>query len=524
MSNRRSTAATATATDKANRRTLPTEYVAGSGGVTATERAALADGIRAGAKQRLRLAARDIVLTVAALRADGIDPGERAYRMTECDPETGENLDAREVLREAVERAKAGRGFGIGANDPGRMTADDVARLAAYGANCAGRMARRPRLTDDERLDIGAEIAAAIVERGTDVTDGRCADWFHAPYGTVRTDARTMRLEAAMSTLPRWDALNPDDWSGAPTEGDRSRDRWKGFAYMTARRLILARHERVTSEMSADWSDSGEDAPTPEQRAATAADIATAVVTTALESAAPLTYFLSATAPGGALKQPEIDALSLGLTGLSRADLAAARGVDAEAVKKGAQRGRKSLLTRVDNVTAAREWARAADARMARLIYAPTDEERAARIMVGTLSPNRRVRLSWPDRIGRMEADAYVIPPAPSGAGTRANVPALAYGPAEREPMPRATRSGAPTLTHRQLLAPLARAWRTMGRIGLRQTSDLDTSGAVVIAPRKPTVAGHPAPALERVRMQRDARAADARSARWVFPEYATVG
>lgn len=494
MSNRRTTAATATATDKANRRTLPTEYVAGSGGVTANERAALADGIRAGAKQRLRLAARDIVLTVAALRADGIDPGERAYQMTECDPDTGENLDAREVLREAVERAKAGRGFGIGANDPGRMTAADVARLAAYGANCAGRMARRPRLTDDERLDIGAEIAAAIVERGT------------------------------VNMLPRWDALNPDDWSGAPTQGDRSRDRWNGFAYMTARRLILARHERVTSEMSADWSDSGEDAPTPEQRAATAADIATAVVATALESAAPLTYFLSATAPGGALKQPETDALALALTGLKRADLAAARGVDALAVKMSANRGRKSLAARVDSMSAARQWARAADTRMARLTYAPTDEERAARIMVGTLTPNRSVRLSWPDRIGRMEADAYVIPPCPVGKGTRANMPALNYGPMERLAIPRATRSGAPTLTHRELLAPLARAWRTMGRVGLRQTSDLDVSDAVAIAPRVPTIAGHPAPGKDRMMMQRDAREKAQRAARWVFPEYANVG
>jgi hypothetical protein len=484
---RRTTATTAAAADKANRRRRPSDYVAGSGAVTVSERAAAADGIAAGAKQRLRLAAREIVETCAALRADGCTLPDGAYRMPDTDPETGEQLDAREVLRAAAERARPGRGFGIGANDPARLTAADVAALANYGARCAARMAR-PRLSADESADVAADITLAIIARG------------------------------ARGILPRWDALAPADWQGAPTAADRTRDRWRGFAYVTARALVIRdRGARLAAEVPADWTPAADGAdPTPEQRAAAAADTATAALTDALEGVAPLTHFLAATAPGGALKSAEGDALALALSGMTRAQIAAARGADANTVKVGAKRGRAALLKRCPEQDTARRWARAAARRMARITTAPTDVDRLAALAAAAAAPYRGVRLSWPDRVAHTTPEGdYIIPPAPAGAGTRANVPATAHNPAGPESGRVSTTARTPrTLPAHRYRVTAIRAARTLAATAVPAPSALDTTAAVILtaAHRPPT--GHPGSTPDLDAIRRDGNRAREQGAR----------
>lgn len=496
MSNRRSTATAAATEDRKQRSNRPaTDYVAGRG-VTVAERQAEADGIAAGAKQRLRLAARDILATCNALRADGREVPPNAYLMPDTD-EAGEQLDAREVLREAAQRAKPGRGFGHGENDAAHLTATDVARIGAYGSYCAQRMTRN-RMPVADLEEVESSVVLAVLAKG------------------------------ARGVLPRWDALKRADLEGVPTDVDTLRGTWRGFGYLEARRAVGEWRAKQDAETAADWSEPGEDAPTVEQRAAMASEAAHARLNDGVESSALLTYALAATAPE-VLTKDESTALTLatlgctckgrhreGCKGVTRADLAAARGVGAEAVKKSAQRGRKTLARLAD--ADPHQWARRADERLARMTFQPSELDRlAALAAAGHGAPYRGVRLSWVDRVATVTPEGeYVIPPAPKGAGTRANVPATGHNPARTwKALPRLTRTGAPGMTD-------------LPRLPYRLADAVRNAPAPLIGPlpradqpahRERITTGHPAPSPEIARMARDSARAQERAAQWIFPK-----
>lgn len=366
--------------------------------------------------------------------------------------------------------------------DGARMTPRDLARLAGYARRCAERMAR-PRLTEAEAEDVEQDALAAILARGqrrpacavcgapsdgyTDATDAsprlprcyRCAGstcgaWHPHPHGK----------------LPRWDALTPADLDGAderPADGresgassarmDALRGQWRGFSYLEARAAIRRRHERLTVEQGADWTPTGEsDAPTPEQRAALAADERSSALLEDLDTGAVVhgVYALSATA-GAPLTAPERDALALSLSGWTRAQLATARGVSTDAIKQGGKRGRASLAKRTPERADAQRWAQDAQRRLANLTR-PDERSEAARVLAERLDVYRGARQSWPPREAPCDGGDTGHLPAPIvGAGTRANVPVTsAIGCAQWAPVPRRTRSGAPRVARPAPLAP----------------------------------------------------------------------
>jgi DNA-directed RNA polymerase specialized sigma24 family protein len=451
-------------------------YLHHGGPVTVAEREAAADGAAAGWKARQREAALDVIGT-----ADHV-PGASYCMPPEFwpyDRETGERVpeDARAVLAAAeaaaaervaarpearvilarmrtiaaerpltaaeakakakaldivTARASVGR---YRLADPMRMATADVIRLAAYARRCAERMAR-PRLTEAEGEDVNGQALAAILAKAPH--PGGLPRW-DALAGAERTTEDDDALAASGITL--------DDRKGA----------WRGFSYLEARSYIRQRHARLSAEQAADFSAPGEDeTPTPEQAAALAAEAASAVLADALDTG-PVqhgTYALAATADD-ALSAPERDALSMALSGLTRSEIAAARAVSTEAVKKAAQRGRKALQARATTEDDARRWAACAGRRL-RNLHRPDDRTPAERAMAADVARNRAVKLTWPDRVApyadpNAEGDDAV--PAPIiGAGTRANVPALSAGPGHAEGRQHAPRPGGP---ERPPLAPL---------------------------------------------------------------------
>jgi hypothetical protein len=474
MSNRRETAAAATKSARASRKAPTNEYRPGSGAVTRAEREAVADGIRAGAKQRLRLLARDIVGTCTALRNDGREVTEAmfSFRCPTCeasgaDCRTCENtgeVDARDVLADAAAAARPGRGFGTGwktaddqtgAPNGARLTGADVMALASYGATCAGRMAR-PSLGSEEWTDVRSYVAEAILKRGA--------------YGLA----------------PRWRSLRPADYTGAPIKVEALRDQWKGLAYMAGRRWILdVRAPQLAAEVPADFSDPGEDAPTTEQAAANASEIATAVLMEAMAETEPDVTWLDRV---HRVKPTERDALSIGYAGNKRADLAAARSVEATAVKMSANRGRKALDARFnlpacppnkitpERIEAERiaapdvkRWAREAARRKAAASGPADPLAEVTRVQAGDVHPYRGVRLSWPDRQPDYSDGADTHLPAPiTGAGTRSNLPAvgrdveaIGYRPRGRRTAPVSCRP-----CH-AFLAPLAATARVLAAMEL---------------------------------------------------------
>lgn len=530
MSNRRTAASTA-----AKRDSRPaTDYRHGSGNVTRAQRDAAADGIRAGAIQRLRAAAAEHVSRVDAMAAAGVTLPPAPYLLGTdwLDPETGEERDAREVLA-AAETAAAERaakrktiratlaelpadhpdrdkltgklaalsGGTVGRYSPRdetRMTHRDAATIAAYAARCMARMSR-PAMSESEQMDAECAAMLALMERGS-------------------------------GTFPRWDALSADaDAAAQGYDQNRARDRWRGWAYLTARAMSRTRHERLSAEQPADWTDAGEDAPTPEQAAAMLADAAAAEVATALEAVEGSTVdALAATAPGDtALSAPERDALMLRLAGVTRAQLAAMRGVKDDAAKKSAQRGGKALAARVPDAAAARQWARAAAAedRDGWDAAAALIRDRV-NVMSPALPVYRGVRLSWPDRLPIIGPDAaYSVPSAPSGKGSSARAALAAAAQPYRLPRtayrPRRTRSGAPALAPHRLLARAARAHRTLAALEPRPVSTLDTAAAAPLIRTAPPLL-HPAKIAgkEADQMRADAAAKRARALRWIAPGY----
>lgn len=515
---RRSNAVTAARTEAAANESA----ALASWNLSAAEKQAQRDGIRAGYKLRLRTAAASIVQTCEALRAEGITVSQSAYLMTECDPETGEHLDARSVLAEAEERAAAHRRGRWVLPDGSRMQAGDLMRLAAYARRCAERMARPP-LSESEAADVEGNALAAIL---------------------ARADLR--------GALPRWRALAGDDLSAAVEGGGMTREaletlrgRWRGFAFLEAREAIRKRHKRLSAETAADWSEAGEDGATPEQAAAAAAETAGAVLRDAVADLALPVYFLSATAPGESDCRPaERDALALALSactckgktepmaeddqrcgycgGVSRAMLAAARGVDSEAVKKGAQRGRKHLAARVDTRTDVARWTARAERRAVASVARPAGRPLVEAAMHADIAPTVSARQVWPDRVGKVGKDgAYSVPAPPAGAGTRANVARPVIGCAERPALPRRTVSGAPILpAHLATLRHLARTARTLAAIPPREAANVP-AGVTYSAPPALSMSapsGHPAPGKERMRMRTAAAEARQRAARWDAP------
>lgn len=516
--NRRTTAAAAATVDRsAPPQTGPRTYVAGSGAVTRSEREALRDGIRAGAKMRLRLAAQSIV--------DVANVTGGPTTMLEVDPITGEHLDAREVLAEAAALARPGRGTGHGATDPQRMAPRHATALARYAAGCAARMAR-PALTDSERWEAESEALA-----------------------------RVLALTDLPGHMPRWDAIGEADSTGdqpatrevgtrgnvrAVTAYSAAYHRWRGWAFLQARKLNAERAERVAAETPADWTEADGEAPTPEQAAAAASEAATARLTDALSDVAPSAYFLAAAAPGGALSGAERDALAIkltgctcpgrhreGCTGITRADLAAARGKSVETVKSNVKRGAAALARRVPDEHTGRRWAREASRRMARTLHQPTEADAlAALAAAGPLHSGARKPLAWPDRIGRVADGEFLLPPAPSGAGLSARrVLAAHWTPSPWKPLPRATLSGAPALPAHRFLARPARALRTLAAIAPRPVAEAPTGATLARHACHPlSRSARPVlhPSMSAITDRERASAARDRAAamRWIAPGY----
>jgi DNA-binding CsgD family transcriptional regulator len=441
--------------------------------VTVAEREAAADGAAAGWKARQREAAADVIRTAEHV------PGA-SYVMPPdfwpLDRETGERVpaDARAILAEAeaaaAERVKAlpearailARLRAVRSERPltakerkahaaaldlvtarvsvGRftlasqhhMTQRDVVSLARYARACAERMAR-PRLSEAEAQDVESDAALAILARA--VSPG---------------------------AMPRWDALagvaqDTDALAESGITADDRRGAWKGFAYLEARAAIRRRHERLSTEQAADFTAPGEDdAPTPEQAAAMAAEAASAALLDALDTGSTQhgVYALSATAEAP-LSAPERDALSMALSGLTRKEIAEARAVSTEAVKKAAQRGRKALDQRGTTEQDATRWAACAGRRL-RNLSRPDDRTPAQRAMAQAVATYRGVRLAWPDREAPCDGGDTGHVPAPiTGAGEHGRTPALSAGDGHAQGKAHGPHHGPRTAPR----VPVLRAW-----------------------------------------------------------------
>lgn len=461
-----------------------------SGGATLAdvERSDALDALRMGAVARERQLAASIIATCDALTRDGhADLAD--YRMPESiDPLTGEPVqrDARDVLADADERAvkrwqdRAAARAALADPDAvaalsereldalreracqsvrltswsrprdGRRMADaDVWRIASYGASCASRMAR-PRLSREDWQDARQDVALAMLRRDGSASVTVCGVC-HGParalapitddHGSTVYAPRCLRhagaeprplLDAGHAT-PRWDAIRPDDAPDLPP--DARENPWRGFAYREAQDLIGKRHARI-APLAMD--------------AESASDLAWEHVTRAMDRATPEIDALAAAADSR-LTLAERDALSLALNpctctgkrctcgGVSRATLAAARGTTAQTVKDSAKQGRKLLRQRrMPTLADLRKWVRRANAIDRDALDALAEERSATRrLMTHAAPPYRGVALHWPDRIPTVADDGeYVIPPAPTGKGTRAPVTVDWHGWA---PMPHAT-------------------------------------------------------------------------------------
>lgn len=492
MTRRADAAALATVDAAAPARTGARSYVHGSGAVTREQRRDLRDAMKAGRTARMRQAAAehvDRVQSIAAATGREITATDWLLSSDWTDVE-GERIDARAVLADAEQAAAhTGRNRGrYSDRNAARMTHRDAASLAAYAARCMARMSR-PAMSDDEQQDAELDALAALLERG---------------HGT----------------FPRWDALTPSaDAEQAGYDQTAERSRWRGWAYLTARAMSRTRHERLTAEQAADFSDPGEDAPTAEQAAAHAAELAASLAAYALESVEGSTLdALAATAPGKGLTAAERDALTIGLSGLTRAELAAARGVDADTVKKGAQRGRRALAARVPDAAAARQWARAAarkdrdgwDAALAATHVVP-DAMRA------DAAPYRGVRLIWPPRIGEVgEEGDFLLPAAPVGAGSSARTAYAAADRISRDPRGCILRPGA-SLDRVRLRA---RTLRALAGTPRPEQAAAPVGATYAERTRPAPVSYGQTGSKERDRMRVDAERSAAAAARDIFPAY----
>lgn len=392
---------------------------------TTTRRAAAKSGAAAAAAGRP-----DLALADAKRRSrKGAETMNDRRRMDEdAAKKVGAKVQRRRAALEVVETARA---LGLPEDHAtGWRLAPTVKQRAdgEQGDDARAILADVPRLRTDRHGRITANPNAAAYAPRT-VTTGAAA---HLAYRDrdlipatallalceqaakkVRTtavldrDEMTARvvvavLKATGGALPRWDARDAD---AADLSAAARRDRWRGFLLGVARNELRMEQREHGADLPADWSPTDEETePTSEQKAAAAADAAAAGIAEAIERTDPSTVdALAQTAPGGPLSSAERDELLMAIAGLTRAQVAAARGVSDEAVKKAAQRSRRDgmLARRAPDAATAAVWARKA-ARMDRderdALEPWLNPDRLRPLMAPPVASYDGVRLRWADR------------------------------------------------------------------------------------------------------------------------------
>lgn len=433
------------------------------------------DALKAGAKQRRRLAALDVVTTNRALGIADTDPA--AWRLPPTRKQRAEGEpgdDARDILaavptirhrevwvtdEETGERTRLLRADGtpvvVIEGNPNaaayalpspHISGSELLRLARLAA---GRLPHSPGMDRDEMT---SELAARAMESHATPADAWCnvcagPATYAVPmpddYGNAYPAARCIRhargyrdaRRLALSPLPRWDALDRDDDAAKAARRDggsdaKQRDRWRGWLVQAGRFIATDEHRKHGWNVAADWTpaDNDDASETAEQKAAAAAERLSAAAAAAVDNASHLDWVeaLADAAPDdNPLSGAERDALLLALAGMTRAEVAALRGVSDETVKKQAQRGRKHLDERVPDARTAARWAAAARA-------ADTDDGDAflERVAVGRSIAYPRVpsadpvHLRWPERSAPADGgDTGHLPSWPDDVSAPAHQP-----------------------------------------------------------------------------------------------------
>jgi len=358
MSNRRNLAeqaATAQAADTAEHPVSAARRRAAKGTATLSDRRTIeqADAAQAGRMAQARTAAADAAAIAAVLGQDRRAAAAQAARTV---------LGQSDRAEQAADRIAAALMARAGIVDAGRMTGADVLRTAqaaaaqacrAAGVRGTGDTAAARKADRAEILaNLAADLAAWIVGHGSDAP--------HAP--SVKRAERTApnRAAAVLAYLaaaehaarvethgPRW-ADAPAD---APTAETGARARWIAAARREGNRLLWHRAQAARTLDAAQVA-----AMAGAQAAMDAADAAAL--------AAELDRVMRAA--GRPLPGAAIDAAAFALSGpnVTRATLAAARGIAPDSAKKNLQRGRAYLAARWDTEQAAAgDLAATADAR-----------------------------------------------------------------------------------------------------------------------------------------------------------------
>lgn len=387
-----------------------------TGQLSAAER----DGIRIGARVRLREAAKAALESAADVAAatgrpidfDGGWSAENGDRFTLA--------EARDLLAAAPPRYAP-------IMDRERMADRDLLAIATAAASATAaainrKVGRAARLTDDEYSDLRAYLLLKAAEAGA-------PEW--------RAIEGVAEAEAAAATMTRAERI------------DSLRGRWIGYLILHGRAWRRERAERMATEASAEAAEAeaallaegqrivGREAAEGEAREAAEAARRTrdgmAEVAAAVATVAALAARLEAAAPLG---KAERMALEAALLGLSRRELAERYGHSADYVKTTLRRGRAALAERWPSAEAARRD-------VATVAAATVEAERAA--LVGT--DRTRDVLRW-------AAEAAPMVGALVEAAWRAPMARPTTEAAERVSLPRAARGLLPVIPYRTATLP----------------------------------------------------------------------